>query len=476
MQGITPLYHTCGKDLIIDNKIVLTDFFAESLVEQVKQSVDKMSQRDLRRQSKFMLLTMTANYVQNECLVEECGKYEDENAMVLSIADEILADAEEYNNNFDWIGIQYSEEGWYLDWVGMYLYDGICGIAVYFIALAATCGTEKYQGLSESLVQRIFCYTDSVLKNEDILQSRNTGIFSGESSIVYTYLILYTISREQRFLKYAKKHCRIISQLIDEDQHFDLLNGNAGAIIVLVHMYSVTQDSVYINIAQEAAEVLIKNKVQRKNGVGWLIRGQKQMMAGMAHGNSGIALSLARLWEAVGQERYLDVIEKAICYEDSLYDETIENWLDLRGYDQDWNIRGADTTAWCHGAPGILVARVGISRLLRRECVADPKIQQAFKKTMRVEKKESCLCHGMRGVREVIRYYSQMAEEETEKILKFLESPGSEFMTLKEKHEPGLMTGMAGIGYEFLRKNNKMLPNLLALEAGGNAVKDLYKA
>ena len=110
--------------------------------------------------------------------------------------------------------------------------------------------------------------------------------------------------------------------------------------------------------------------------------------------------------------------------------------------------------------------------MLRGECVAELKIQQALKKTINAAKKEQCLCHGMRGIKEVIRYYSQMTGEETDKILKFLKTSGSKFMILKEKHEPGLMTG---IGYEFLRKNNKMLPNLLALEAGG-AIKGLCKA
>ena|GEM_PF-5361753 len=63
----------------------------------------------------------------------------------------------------------------------------------------------------------------------------------------------------------------------------------------------------------------------------------------------------------------------------------------------------------------------------------------------------------------MIRYYSQMAEKKTDTMLMVLEKP-SDFMTLKEKNDLGLMTGMAGIGYGLLRENNQMLPNLLALE------------
>ena len=48
-------------------------------------------------------------------------------------------------------------------------------------------------------------------------------------------------------------------------------------------------------------------------------------------------------------------MRKILNYENSLYDEALENWRDVRGGTMENTI---DSVSWCHGAGGILLSRV----------------------------------------------------------------------------------------------------------------------
>lgn len=67
------------------------------------------------------------------------------------------------------------------------------------------------------------------------------------------------------------------------------------------------------------------------------------------------------LYCPVSDNRKQRVSEKInlLCeYENSLYSEEKENWLDLRSPEGEQKVMNA----WCHGAPGILLARLEIEK------------------------------------------------------------------------------------------------------------------
>ena len=178
------------------------------------------------------------------------------------------------------------------------------------MALIKVCHNYEYKKLSDYLIQEIFRYTDDILEDNQNLHSKKTGIFNGESSIVYTYLVLYSISGDEKSIRYAKKHCQIICSLMNEDQYFDLLDGNAGAIIAMIHMHTITQEPMYLEEAKRAADLLMRHAAFHKYGVGWILPGQSQPLAGMAHGNSSIALAFAQLWMVT--HRVIDKDERRV--------------------------------------------------------------------------------------------------------------------------------------------------------------------
>lgn len=506
-QQIFPVYYVKGKDLELGNGNLLPNYFKESIQEQVIARLNRMGRKDKYRQQKFIALSMSAENSQNteESLnIEESRGVEENPNMEESreveetpntensynaeklpltapkIAQLLQMDMEKIEEKASWIGLKYNREGgWQLQTIGMYLYDGIAGITIFFMAYGSVYGMEQYGELCEELLQHMFSYTDMALQNPPNLESRNTGIMCGESSLIYTYLVLYHIRKEERFLKYAEKHASIVKELLKEDRKFDLLEGNAGAIIALVHLHHITKEKSYLEIAKQAAEELLFHAVQTETGIGWQLSGQNQPLAGMAHGNSGMMLAFARLWQASGIARYYAVMEQIRTYEDSLYNETIQNWEDIRGAEKG---NGRDVTAWCHGAAGILIATAQTDRIIGTEPTEDWRCQQAEEKVRKTRKQECCLCHGRMGNTAALRYgrmgnaaalrYKREGTGQTQNrktsenrnLSKYLEVPAWEEIPAREKYQMGFMTGLTGIGYELLKREETWLPEILALD------------
>ncbi|MCQ4691387.1 type 2 lantipeptide synthetase LanM, partial [Clostridium sp. SL.3.18] len=106
--------------------------------------------------------------------------------------------------------------------------------------------------------------------------------------IVYVNLMLYQQSWKNEYLDYAKKHAVILRQLLEKDEHYDLLSGNAGAAWILLKLYDIAGDNKYLEMAERAVGVLIEKAELQEQGVGWRIEEGTAPMAGMAQGNSGI--------------------------------------------------------------------------------------------------------------------------------------------------------------------------------------------
>ncbi|MPY89041.1 MAG: hypothetical protein GEU99_14070 [Luteitalea sp.] len=162
----------------------------------------------------------------------------------------------------------------------------------------------------------------------------------------------------------------------------------------------------------------------------------------------------------------------AIRYERSLFDAGARSWRDLRS--------DSDTTtmfvnAWCHGAPGIGLARMsGLTSLDDREVRLE--IEAAVETTLRegFEMNHS-LCHGALGNLELPMAagrafgrtdWQSEVDSATRQILRRLTSCGPICGSLAGIETPGFMNGLAGIGYGLLRlAHPDRVPSVLTMEA-----------
>ena len=353
-------------------------------------------------------------------------------------------------------------------------------MAIFFKALNSVIPKQEYKIISDAIAKELFTYTDEMLERKEDLEKESSGAFGGEASIMYTYEILYLISKEEKYLEYARKHFAILKKAIMEDANFDIVYGNSGAIIVLINMYHLTNDIQYLESAIHAGELLIKAQIQYGEiKGGWISDGRQSPLAGLSHGISGMVLALVKLWDATKRDEFLNAAIVGIKYEISLFVTEKGNWKDERVYSgEKASDRGSYSVAWCHGAAGILLNRVKIYTLLDKEhkTLLKDDIREAVKTVVREGiLGNNCLCHGNLGNTEILEEYLKcFSDEETMAHCITLRQIIAENIC-REKYDcinaylfgyklPGFMTGLSGMGYSMLRDINSNLPCILALD------------
>jgi lantibiotic modifying enzyme len=201
-------------------------------------------------------------------------------------------------------------------------------------------------------------------------------------------------------------------------------------------------------------------------------------LTGFSHGAAGIALSLLELARATGESRFHTQALAAIQYERSLFATAEGNWanLSLAGGGDPETLQKAPINflvSWCHGAPGIGLARLRGLRHLD-DPAARTEIDVALKTTLAQGFGHNhTLCHGDLGNLELLLEAGQTLNDsgwrsETRRlassILDSVEREGWLCATPMAVETPGLMTGLAGIGYQLLRlAEPDRTPSVLAL-------------
>jgi lantibiotic modifying enzyme len=167
----------------------------------------------------------------------------------------------------------------------------------------------------------------------------------------------------------------------------------------------------------------------------------------------------------------------AIDYERSLFSAEVGNWPDLRVFDVPQDQATATPfrypTAWCYGAPGI-----GLARLRCLPHLDDPLLRTEIDTAVCTTRargfgQSHILCHGDLGNLELLMVAAQAGLESTgcaevnrlaAGILLSIQRDGWLCANPMHLESPGLMTGLAGIGYQLLRlAEPARVPSILTL-------------
>jgi lantibiotic modifying enzyme len=187
--------------------------------------------------------------------------------------------------------------------------------------------------------------------------------------------------------------------------------------------------------------------------------------SGMAHGASGLGLSLLELYGATGRVEFRNAARRFFEYEDTLFNPDKRNWVDLRGPS------GAARfdRFWCNGAPGIALARLRASALdperradhLGKAGIAIATTLEAIDDGIRSARFDTSLCHGLAGLGEIILIAGQLLDEPSyhDRALvlarTLIDRYGSTYEwpsgVASGGPHPSLMLGLAGVGYWLLR-------------------------
>jgi lantibiotic modifying enzyme len=212
-------------------------------------------------------------------------------------------------------------------------------------------------------------------------------------------------------------------------------------------------------------------------------------LTGFAHGAAGIAWALLRLSVASGEQRFRKTALEALAFERSMYAPGVKTWPDLcpdidDAVEVDGRTRGI--VAWCHGAPGIGLARLSsLSQIDSTETRAE--IEAALQTTFaRGLGGNHTLCHGGMGNLEVLmrageelpdEVWARQGHRAAAEILHDIRRGGWRCATPSGVETPGLMVGIAGIGYGLLRlADPDRVPSVLVLEPPRHVLSDRPKS
>jgi lantibiotic modifying enzyme len=297
------------------------------------------------------------------------------------------------------------------------------------------------------------------------------GGAGGLGSIVYALCVVSKCLRDRVLLDEALRAAGLFTdELIAADQQLDVIGGSAGAILGLLRLYRETQSAEVLKRAVRCGEHLLAQPRLGPEGLrSWVGQGfGSRALNGMSHGAAGFAYALAALAAASGRQDFAQAAAECIAFEDSSYDPEHKNWPDLRVADGPaWSCR------WCHGAPGIGLARLATARSGGLDAkLLDRDIRNAAEGVQHCPPANlDTLCCGTLGHieffceagRSLDRADLTALAEQTmlavmhraTKTVDYRWNSGSRQFNL------GLFRGLAGVGYTLLRQTDPSLPNIL---------------
>jgi lantibiotic modifying enzyme len=282
-----------------------------------------------------------------------------------------------------------------------------------------------------------------------------------------------------------------VAETTSAPHELDVIGGNAGAIPALLFLARRPELNCCRPLAVALGEELCAAAVRQGGRCFWDSKDDTCAgvatgpMTGFSHGAAGIGLALLELHAAIGRSDFLEIARDAFAYVDSLFHAEKGNWTDVGPPARSPSTDAAPTfsMAWCHGAPGIALARL-------RAGVLDPELREnhnaiariaieatvgAIDKAFADPHADASVCHGLAGLAEAVHFAGEMLHDSS-----YHASARALAQALIGRHaeagdwpsgvpsggpNPSLMLGLAGIGYWLLRLHDpaKVPPFLLLI-------------
>ena len=474
---------TC--DIFTSKGICIPAYLNETSIASVEKRLRSLDERDLTRQLWFIEASLATVLLSEGTMsrkqsrlepVEEQGSHAMFLQAACDVADRLVNLAYVDEHGAGWIGMTYVDEReWHLQPTDTSLYDGTSGIAFFLAYIGAVTGIEIYTNLARAALASVQEYEKELRKKpQDLL----LGGFFGWGALIYLYTHLGSLWQEEALLTRARDIVLLLPELIGLDTYLDFLSGSSGSLAALFALYSVAPSVELLAIAIQCGDHLLRYASQC--GGEPLPHSQKlasRPLTGFSHGAAGMALSLFQLAEISGETRFREGAQQALAYERCVFSPVQQNWPDFRLTKPSETAPPAGQesymTTWCHGAPGI-----GLARLASLPYQDDAFIREEIAIALQTALAQGfgrnhSLCHGDLGNLELLltaaqtledAYYLDLTKTYATTILKSIEREGWLTGVPLSVESPGFMTGIAGIGYQLLRlAEPELVPPVLTL-------------
>jgi lantibiotic biosynthesis protein len=377
--------------------------------------------------------------------------------------------------------------------LGPELYSGTAGIGLFLARLAALTGDPEVRTAANAAVR-------NALRNATRLPNENVQALAFHAGLIGIAFAAHRVAELTAATDLRLQADALLTRVGAEaaSPHvFDVIGGNAGAIPALLTLASELGRSDLLDFAVKLGEELLAEA--QRHGQLWTWDGVRTMgegapqtlLTGLAHGAAGLGLSLMELHSATGRADFLEAGRGAFAYEDALFDPGTQNWPDLRSFDSPREAASGKkfAVAWCHGAPGIALARARAARLDAARGAAHAAVARtaltttldAIDKNIKRPRVDTTLCHGLAGLAEIALTVGAWLDDQSA-----LAAANRTARTLLERHSvlddwpsgvasggpnPSLMLGTAGVGYHFLRQYDLVQVSTPLWFNGTNSIK-----
>ncbi len=476
-RGDIPMFTTRPNscDLWTDTNKKLVNFFEEPSMASVQCRLKKLSEEDLIQQHWFIRSSLSTLAMGEDSakwptylITEPQTKIDRKQLLVAAraIGDRLEKLALSSNDDASWIGLSLIDESyWSFIPLDLDLYNGIPGVTLFLSYLADITKEKRYLNLAKKALMKIRHQVERS-------KSHMTAIgFGGWGGVIYAMAHLGILWKQPELLNEAEAIVELLPSLIERDEQLDIISGAAGCIGGLLSLYHCSKSQHALTTAINCGNHIISQAKQKEQGIGWVSKNMEEtILTGFSHGAAGIAWALMKLYALTGKKYFKNIAIEAISFESSHFSSKYGNWPDLRGNNSEEKFM----TAWCHGAPGI-----GLARLDSLSCFDNPEIRLEINSALKTTIKKGfggnhSLCHGDLGNLELLLQASQTLDNPEWKmqvdrlstiILESINKHGWLCGVPLGVETPGLMTGLAGIGYQLLRlAEPERVPSVLVLE------------
>ncbi|WP_160146085.1 type 2 lanthipeptide synthetase LanM family protein [Dictyobacter aurantiacus] len=477
LNGDIPLFTTYpdSHDLITSQGEVIQGVFEETSLERARMCIEQLGEEDLARQcwiikASFACMSLDIHNPPSAGvhLRPVCSDVNHTQCVqaARAIGEQLNRQALRKGGAAGWLDIGlYRDREWSLQVSDISLYNGVAGIALFLSYLGSLTGDVRFTELARAAVAKLRA---DMQKARTRPEQARVGVFDGWGSVVYLLSHLGMLWHDHSLFKEAEELVALLPDLVEKDESLDIMAGSAGCIASLLSLYAVWPSAKTLTVALQCGDHLLARAQPDKRGQRWLSRSQEPLPPGFLSGTTGIVWSLLKLARASGEERFRYVAMQTLQHEQSALSVTGEQ-QDARPCE-----RGVGRQSWCQGAPGI-----GLARLDCLEELPDEQNRREIDRTLNVTLAAGfgwnhALCHGDFGNLELLLVAARTLRDhwscgQTRRIVaSLLDSLTTQRWVTGVPtgiETPGLMTGLAGTGYQLLRlAAPEQIPSVLLLQ------------
>lgn len=465
-------------NLILNDDRAIKSFFRKSPWELFEEKVKYLGKNDFEFQiavikklfsaRKGIVLHEVKDFI-NICNTNKC---EDIRKVKKDIFKYILDNSNKnpINEEHTWIEYQLSGSHYEVVNVPNNFYSGLFGLVKAFVSdnnVPLENDIKVYISEALSLVKK-------VIKSD--ISGMLTGAYEGIGVYINFLKDMVNLNIIQK-KEYDNSMSNLLNKCIEiyeNDVKIDVLNGNAGLIVSLLHALKNERNDELkeqiLTVIKCVKDKVISNIICRNKEYYFPVDGRTTTyFNGYAHGSAGITVAIYKAMKILKEEDH-DLIKK-------LLDTQRLHFNKEKGIWYNDNKHRKSSWGWCHGIPGILLSRLE----LIQNGYYDEKIEDEIDILMQLSFENALgynttFCHGDMAIITILQfaiemgYCNQLKEKIEEYNHMFINNILLKWnmYSVRGTEVIGIMDGLAGIVYYLsCYEQNKLPIDVLTIDNGG---------